>query len=246
MIVLSYGMTKSGSTLAFELSKSILRQKGFVQRQLPDGVVAPGRKINFLVDLTVPALEACLAEVKADEIVAIKVHVAVSPPAADFVERQIAAGSMKIHVNLRDPREICLSLKDAGAQARARGRGAFAEIESVADAAQAVSKQLGACKRWGAIPGALRLFYNDVAFAPRAAIGQICADFGFAPLPEDEVEAVLDATFNDAFTQKNKAVKDRYKSDLTAEENEMLLAKLEGGRAFVGEVMGERNFAWFA
>ena len=74
MIVLSYGMTKSGSTLAFELCKAVLEQRGYEQRHLPDDVVTEGHHINFLADVTVANLEKLVAEVAPSEIIAIKIH----------------------------------------------------------------------------------------------------------------------------------------------------------------------------
>ena len=154
MIVLSYGMTKSGSTLAFELCKSVLQQRGYEQRRLPDGAVAPWHHINFMNTLTVENLQRALDEVSPKEIIAVKTHVAIGPDERAFIEKRIAEASIKVHVNYRDPREVCLSLVDAGVQAREKGRPAFAEIHTLADAArivQAAARRVPAVGRgaWG-------------------------------------------------------------------------------------------------
>jgi len=245
MIVLSYGMTKSGSTLAFELCKSILQQKGFEQRRLPDNVVAPGHHINFINDVSIPVLGRALEEVSSTEIIAIKTHAAVQQAAIPFIETAISQGQMKVQVNLRDPREICLSLVDAGAKAREKNRAAFSEIQSLEDAAKVASQQLVSCRRWGSIAGALHLFYNEVAFDTPLAVRQICTDFGFQTFNDEELKIVLDRVFNDAFTQRNKAVKDRYKDDLTIRQNEFLLRELRGGQGFIRRVCEQRDFSWF-
>jgi hypothetical protein len=245
MIVLSYGMTKSGSTLAFELCKSVLQQRGFEQRRLPNGVVAQGHHINFINDVSIPVLRQAMEEVSSTEIIAIKVHAAVHLPAIPFVETAISQGQLKVHVNLRDPREICLSLVDAGVKAREKNRTAFAEIRSLDDAAEVASRQLLVCRRWGSITGALHLFYNEVAFDTSLAVRQMCADFDFPMFNDEELKVVLDRVFNDAFTQRNKAVKDRYKDELTLRQNEFLLEELKGAQAFIRRVCEQRDFSWF-
>jgi hypothetical protein len=245
MIVISYGMTKSGSTLAFELCKAVLEQRGFQQRRLPDGVVTAGHHINFQNDVSLAVLKGLLKEVAPEEIIAIKVHCAVGGAEIPFIESAIADKQMKVHVNLRDPREICLSLIDAGAKAREKNRAAFSEIAGLEDAAKAASRQLKSCRRWGSIEGALYLFYNEVAFDSAVAVRQICADFGFPALTDEELAIVLNRVFKEAFTQRNKAVKDRYKDELTLRQNEYLLEELKGGQGFIRRVCEQRDFSWF-
>lgn len=246
MIVLSYGMTKSGSTLAFELCKAILEKRGYVQRRLPDEVVTPGHHINFMQEVTVPLLKGVMDSVSSNEIIAIKMHTSVRPAEIEFIASNIALGTMKVHVNFRDPREVCLSLVDAGAKAREKQRKAFSEIADLSDAAKAVSRQLNICRRWGSIEGALPLFYNQVAFDTRAAVERMCVDFGFEMFDDADCRAVIEPVFGETFTQRNKAVKDRYKDDLTVRENETLLELIPGIRPFINKVCEQSDYSWFA
>ena len=245
MIVLSYGMTKSGSTLAFELCKAVLTARGHVQRQLPDGVVAPGRRINFIAHPTVAVLSRLIDSAESGEIIAVKVHAPIGPAEARFIDGAVGRGDIKVQVNLRDPREVCLSLVDAGANARAKAKPAFSEVHTLSDAAPKVAEQLVECRRWGAAPGALHMFYNEVAFDTEAAIERICADFGFPMLDADELDLVHRAVFDKAFTQRNKAVKDRYKNELSADQQAALLDQIKGARTFVKRVMEGRDLGWF-
>jgi hypothetical protein len=246
MIVLSYGMTKSGSTLAFELCKSVLQQRGFEQRRLPDSVVTPGHHINFVTEVSIPLLKRAMEEISSTEVIALKVHAAIDLEEFQFIETAISHGQMKVQVNLRDPREICLSLVDAGRQAREKKHLAFSEIKSLDDAAKVTSRQLVACRRWGSITGALHLFYNDAAFDSPSAVRQMCEDFAFQMFNDEELKIVFDRVFNEAFTQRNKAVKDRYKDELTVRQNEFLLEELKGGRAFIRRVCEQRDYSWFS
>jgi len=245
MIVLSYGMMKSGSTLAFELCKSILTQRKFLQRRLPDGVVFAPMHINFFNDVTTSILGRALNEVAPSEIIAIKTHSAIAPAEMQFVEKAVAEGVMKVQVNLRDPREMCLSLIDAGASAREKKRQAFSEITSLEEAVPIAERQLAICRNWGSIRGAMYLHYNEVAFDILVAVRRICENLGLEMLDAGEVQPVLDRV-NEAFTQRNKAVKDRYKDDLSVRQNEYLLEAIKGARPFIRRVCEQRDYEWFA
>ena len=61
LIYISYGITKSGSTLAFQLARTILDLAGFAQVRLSDTATVPGRRINFVERIT-PAIEASLVK----------------------------------------------------------------------------------------------------------------------------------------------------------------------------------------
>jgi hypothetical protein len=246
MIVLSYGMLKSGSTLAFELCKSVLIEGKFVQRHLPDGVVAPNFHINFFDHISVPILSGALNEVAPSEVIAIKTHSNIGPAEKQFIEAAVAEGRIKVQVNLRDPREMCLSLVDAGASARQKKRQAFSEITTLEQAARIVEGQLGVCRNWGSIRDATYLHYNEVAFDTPAAVRQICKDLGLATFDSDTVQAAIDRVLNDAFTQRNKAVRDRYKDDLTVRQNETLLKEIRGAQSFIRRVCEQRDYGWFA
>ena len=246
MIVLSYGMLKSGSTLAFELCKSILVNRGFAQRRLPDGLILKKiHSINFFEEITLAALEKALEEVRPTEFIAIKTHAGLRPPELHLIEDAVAEGRMKVQVNLRDPREMALSLVDAGANARAKMRQAFSEIVQLADAVRIVERQLSVCRTWGSIRGVMYSHYNEVAFDTPAAVRQMCDYLGLKMFKEDELPRVIDPVFNEAFTQRNKAVKDRYKDDLTVRQNEFLLEAIKLARPFIRRVLEQRDYSWF-
>ena len=245
MLVLSFGMMKSGSTLAFELCKSVLAQRGFEQRRLPDEVVEEGHHINFVDRVSTERLERLLKEIASTEIIAVKTHVPFKPGESDFIEKKIAEGQMKVHVNVRDPREMCLSLIDAGTKARANEHKAFSEIATLEDAIKVVARQLANCARWGALKGAKFLHYNDVAFDTEKTVQDICEDFGFLSFSQDEMKLVIDRVTADAFTQKSKAVKDRYKDDLTLRQNDFILENLNGARSFIRRVCEQKDYGWF-
>jgi hypothetical protein len=244
MIVLSYGMTKSGSTLAFELCKSILQQKGFEQRRLPDSVVVPSHYVNFVTDLSVDSLRRIVQEVSPLEIIAIKAHAAFDRAARRFIEDSIRQDHMKVHLNHRDLREICLSLMDAGVQAREAEKPAFAEIHTLADAAKATRRQLAICRVWGSLHDAMHLHYNDVAFDTRRVVDQMCTDFGFDKVDDEGYAEIANQLFHESFTQKNKGIKDRY-TELSAEQQQFLQIHILGFGDYMNRICTERDYGWF-
>jgi hypothetical protein len=243
MLVLSYGITKSGSTLAFELCKVVLEQSGFEQRRLPDAVTVPGRRINFLEFATIDNLERLMVEIGPEEIIAVKTHDSLRPTERQFLQEASVSNRVRIQVNYRDPREIALSLVDAGAKARAKGEKSFSEYFAVEDTVKDVSNQLKQCRLWGSLAGALRLFYNDVAFNTPDAIAHICDHLGISPLDESAVAEVV-TRVSKTFTQKNRAAKDRYK-DLTIRQSEFLIEAIKGSRPFINRVCMRRDMSWF-
>ena len=247
MILICYGMTKSGSTLAFELVKAILERHGHVQRRLPDGVVRPLHTVNFANFQTPDDLARLKAEVAVDEIIAIKVHGPLAPDTQVYLEAAIAEGSYRLHVNYRDPREVCLSLLDASEKARVRDPEAtrgFGIIKGWDEAAAFAQKQIQHCLAWSSVPGALHLYYNDVAFATEAVLTRLCAHLELPALTAVENAALRQQVFDTAFTQRNKAVIDRYKSDLTPEQNTDLLARIEGAAQFIERACEARDTEW--
>ena len=247
MILLCYGMTKSGSTLAFELVKAILERHGHVQRRLPDGVVRPLHTVNFANFQTPDDLAHLKAEVAPGETIAIKVH---GPLAADtraYLEAAINEGSYTLHVNYRDPREVCLSLLDASEKARARDPEAtrgFGIIKGWDEAAAFAQKQIQHCLAWASVPGALHLYYNDVAFATEPVLDRICAHLALPRLSAEENAALRQQVFDTAFTQRNKAVIDRWRQDLTEAQNAELLARIEGAAQFIERACEARDSEW--
>ncbi|MGF1462338.1 MAG: hypothetical protein ACFB2Z_04085 [Maricaulaceae bacterium] len=231
MLILSYGITKSGSTLAFELAKGILTSAGYEQPRLPDRVVTSGHNINFIERANAATLGALIETIGPDRRIVVKCHCRFDLKLLDRIEAWIAAGDLQIHAAYRDPREICLSLLDAGERARAANRKEFSEIETLDKAIRVCRRQIDTFTRWAMINGALVLFYNDVAFDFETTISRMAEHLGVEP----DRDAVRTYAFEQAFTQKNKAVLDRYKDDLTVRENERLLETFGGFIRFACE-----------
>ena len=107
MVILCYGQTKSGSTLAFELLKGVLDSAGHKQHRLPDGPVDAGSAVNYVEALTRKKLND-IASAVGDRWIAVKTHSGIADPLFPYVERLQVDGRLHLVVSYRDPRDICL------------------------------------------------------------------------------------------------------------------------------------------
>jgi hypothetical protein len=224
MLVPCYGIQKSGSTLTFELVKGVLQTAGFEQTFLRNerfkaGVPVPQSARNYIERITKEKIEGLIAEIGSDRRIAVKTHGAFPDEMFPWLEEMQARRELQVIVSWRDPRDICLSLLDAGERSRRIKAGAFTELQTLDAAAAYVSKRIARYRKWAALRGTLRLDYDAVAFAPDAAIDAIEKDLGVA---SDRVQAKQYA-FEEADTRKNKALRDRHLDEMTAEQ----MAKLE-------------------
>ena len=194
MLVFSYGVPKSGSTLAFQIARAAAIVGGHPQRLLPPPLRSPGHKVNFQQSLE-PELLWRLAARVGERILILKTHDA---PRPDWVEayRDLAArGQAAAIVNHRDPRDICLSLCDAGRAARVRDY--LTELEA-----------------WRGLPRLLELRYEVCAFRMDDAIAAIKMHLGLRG-PAWPVRVYAGRV---AFTHRNKAVPERHVAELGAAE----------------------------
>ncbi|MCF4164855.1 sulfotransferase [Zavarzinia compransoris] len=221
MLVISFGIPKSGSTLAFELAKAALTFAGYPQHRLPDDLVLPESSVNFMNKPDIEHVEAVLRFMTPDRRLIVKTHNRPPPRELPHFEALVRAGRIKIQLPVRDPRDTCLSLVDAGDKARATGQAGFAHIHTLEDARAVVGRHIRKFQIWAALSDALLLPYDQCAFDTETAIRRICAHLGIdAPVPE-----VRDHVMNHAFTQFNKGVADRHVTEMQPVDSESIRAE---------------------
>ena len=229
MLVFSYGVPKSGSTLAFQIARAIAFLAGHSQRLLPAPLSTPGHRVNFQQRLDADLLHRAAA-LAGDRVVVIKTHDAPAPAWIEAYGELAARGQARAILNHRDPRDICLSLCDAGRAARAQGESAFAEFVTLDDAVGRVRRYLEELEAWRGLPGLLELRYEICAFRMEEAIAAIRAHLG---LPGSAWPVRLYAG-HIAFTHRNKAVPDRHLTELGEAER----ARLDAAFAPYLDAMG--------
>jgi hypothetical protein len=219
MLVLCYGIQKSGSTLAFELVKGVLQTAGFEQTFLRNerfkaGVLVPPSARNYVEGITKAKIEELATEIGPNGKIAVKTHSAFPDEMFPWLEEMQARRELQVIVSWRDPRDICLSLLDAGERSRRIKAGGFSELRTLDDAAEYVRRRIALYRKWASLRGTLRLHYDTVANAPDEAIDAIEKVLG---VTADRAGAKQYA-FEEADTQKNKARPDRHLDEMTAEE----------------------------
>jgi hypothetical protein len=239
MLILCYGITKSGSTLAFELVKGMLASAGHAQDVLPGGVVFPGKKINFISKVNRDVIDRLLAAIPDDRMIAVKTHAMFDRETFAYLEGLQAERKVQAIASYRDPRDICLSLIDANARARLMGKDSWARATDLENTVPGVLRQLRVFSNWASMKGTLRLDYAVVAFAPDKAIDAIERFLG---ITSDRVAAKRHA-FHKAFTQKNKAIPERHVSELSPRQKEEM-DKVFGD--FIERVCVANDAAWFS
>lgn len=220
-LFISYGLTKSGSTLAFQLTSVALEQAGFAQPRLtvPGLVVAP--RINAIEHVNAEQARLLRAELAAiGHPVVVKTHTRPDPALAEMVR----AGQALLHVVLRDPRDIALSMLDNGRQSRARGKPAFAEFHTLADTFRGLDDQLETFARWAALPGAQVLRYDMLAFDTQRAAQAILTHLN---LPGD-ARAIAQEVLTNRFTQRNVARPGRHRDEMSEADSAAFRARYAG------------------
>ena len=220
-IYLSYGMPKSGSTLAFELARTILEQAGVPQHKLAGGATHPGHPINFVRDMNGEAIGKL-----ADAIppgagpVVIKTHSHLFPK----VGRMLEDGRLTGHAVWRDPRDIALSMLDAAREGRAWGSGPSGPFRVVADTLPMLRQQVNAFEQWSACRGVIALNYEQLAFDTPAAAQRIAAQLGV----QVDLKTVVRIVLTERFTQRNRGLRARWKSEMAAADAELVATEFAG------------------
>ncbi len=208
LLFFSYGVTKSGSTLAFEFTKAALAQAGYDQPRLQCGAMIVSRKVNaveHLDDTQADALLAAAAQV--GHPIVLKTHTRPDPA----VIRLLSSGRAQAHAVVRDPRDVALSMIDHGRRSRENGRPAFAEIHTLDDAMQGISNQFEQLTEWLTLPGVRLLRYDDLAFDSELAVRDILDHLG---IDGDPLE-IADSVLRSSFTQFNKGIRDRHRTEMS-------------------------------
>lgn len=244
MLVISYGIPKSGSTLAFELVKRVLVSAGFEQEVLRNDRIDmpyrdPDRERNFVTGITKEKIEELISQFDPAKTIVVKTHSSFAKEIFAWLDDMQQRREVQVIASFRDPRDICLSLLDAGERSRRRNKGeAFMRATDLERAAALVRRHLPVFRRWASLRGTLRLNYDEVAFAPSTAIDRIERVLNVSCDRDD----VLKYVFEEARTMKNKARRSRHVDELNDADKDMLAKTFDGFIRKVCESDGDRRF----
>jgi hypothetical protein len=243
MLIINYGIPKSGSTLTYELVRGMLISAGYSQdlanpdRRAVQPLVSRMKR-NFSALMGRAEIEALLAQIGPEGRIAVKTHAWFEDTPYAWLDDLCAKGEVLIVASYRDPRDITLSLVDASEKARDVGAAAFANVHGMEHAAKKVRRRINDFRIWASLTNAVRIDYEDVAFDPGKAIGALERALGLVCNREE----VMHYAFEEAMTLKNKAKSHRHESELDAGQKEALNNRF---RNFLRNVFEERDEKWF-
>jgi hypothetical protein len=236
VIVISFGVNKSGSTLAFELAKAVLALNGYPQPRLGDDLVQEGHHINFVRQWTDDRLDRLL-EATAGSCIVVKTHGGPFLLSSARLQEALDAGDIRIHVVYRDPRDTIVSMLESDVVARLRRSDdpSFRELRGVDDAITRVGARLEALRAWGSLPS-LKLQFERFAFDRDTGPLLIAKDLGLSVDPDEAW-----ATASEAFTQFNVGRAGRYQTDLWPDE----IGRIERAFPLFLELIAGNDLGWF-
>lgn len=206
-LFLSYGMPKSGSTLAFELTRTMLELDGVPQDKLDGGVISATADVNFVLELDGESFKALKEQTRSlARPLVIKTHSKLFPR----VKRALASGAVLGHAVCRDPRDIALSMLDAAREGRAWGTGPDGPFRTVADTEKRLHAGIRHFLAWAETPNVMPIHYERLAFDTAAVAGEIAAQLGI----ETDLERVIRIVTREKFTQLNQGISQRWKTQM--------------------------------
>jgi hypothetical protein len=190
-----------------------LELAGYAQPRLGvDGLNGDAR-INFASHLTKQQVTGIWNAVKTiQHPIVIKTHTRPDPCVIDLFK----SGHAMAHATYRDPRDMALSMMDHGQRNLKQGKSAFTEITDLAAARANINSQIDSLTQWLIRPNCLPLFFDDLAFDPDTTTRQIMAHLQL------EIDPTRVANFvkKRRFTQMNKGIRRRFKSEMSLIERQ--------------------------
>ena len=203
-LIICYGMTRSGSTLAFQLVSGILQINGFKQNKL-DYPFLKEKRENFIPSriMTSDLLNE-INQISGENYLAIKTHGPLSNEVLDYLD----FNNIPVLISVRDPRDILLSLLEIGERNRSIGQYGFIKIFSFEDAFKALKKQIKDQATWNSLlekKNTFLVIYEKIIFNYTPLI-----DFVSNLIQKEPTDQkLLKKHLSNSFTQFNKGIPGR-------------------------------------
>ena len=144
-LLISYGMTRSGSTLAFETKKAILEKYGMPQQKIIfEGL---GSWIeNYLPEKYLSDIDSLkkINQKTLTNFVVFKTHGAANKKLIEFIRKF----NIPVTISVRDPKDIIISLLEISKKNRSINETGFINIISFKDALKNVEEDLWRLETW--------------------------------------------------------------------------------------------------
>ena len=138
-LFISYGMTRSGSTLAFETEKAILEKYGMPQEK----IIIKGLENwieNYLPEKYLSDINSLkrINEETGTNFVVFKTHGAANEKLLNFIRKF----NIPVTISVRDPKDIAISLLEISKKNRSINETGFIDIISFKDAIKNIEEDL--------------------------------------------------------------------------------------------------------
>tara|TARA_A100000164_G_scaffold332664_1_gene322715 strand:- start:89 stop:922 length:834 start_codon:yes stop_codon:yes gene_type:complete len=144
-LLISYGMTRSGSTLAFETEKAILEKYGMTQQKIIfEGL---GSWIeNYLPEKYLSDIDSLkkINQKTLTNFVVFKTHGAANKKLIEFIRKF----NIPVTISVRDPKDIIISLLEISKKNRSLNETGFINIISFKDALKNLEDDLWRLETW--------------------------------------------------------------------------------------------------
>jgi hypothetical protein len=242
-LIIAQGVPKSGSTFLFQVIKDI--------EEALNGFPHPEAKKRFFPDRAVPDfvgepsdafVDGLAGRLPPDRAFVFKTHGKITPRLA----ARIASGEVKAVMSFRDPRDTALSMIDAGAVARARGRDRnCSNLHQVEDAVRPAKHGWKVARGWFDCPGVLLIPYHLTATNQTWVVDRVCEHLG-APQAAAAINAKFARDKEKRITEFHKGVADRFLDDLAPDQiqqlNTALSREIDEADALTGRCMRAYGF----
>ena len=215
LIYISYGMAKSGSTLAFQLVSAILEEAGVPQYDLDLSEHSEIEQSRFVPIIRPPELSHMVAVAKGRprRPIVVKTHSGLWNCVAEGLDHGWIIG----HAVCRDPRDIALSMMDASRENRAWGKRDGQPLRHVEDALDYVRAHAKKFQDWARHPAVMPISYERIAFDTEAVATEIANQLG-VDADAKRVAKIAKASQ----TNFNKGRSRRHANELSAKVNDRI------------------------
>jgi hypothetical protein len=207
---ISYGVTKSASTFAYQLTEEIIRNAGHQPAKL-------STYQNYIDPIDGAAAEAVGIEAGGSSVV-IKTHGA---PDRKILE-SVGSRAIFASVILRDPRDIALSMLDHGVRCRRTNTRGFADLYSLDDVFANLDDQFDRLKIWTSCANVLLLTYDEICFGTETVVEKIARQLNVTVNARDILRRFRRKS---AIGNFNKGIKDRHKYEMSWEDQARIIER---------------------
>ena len=215
LLYISYGMAKSGSTLAYQILRNVLENASAPQPPIPLPSVITSGGLNFVEVLRPAELQELRfhAERAPGLPIAIKTHCGMWNCVRDGLDEGWIIG----HAVCRDPRDVALSMMDDSRENRAWGKRDGEPLRHIEDAMEGVRFNAEKFEKWAAHPAILALDYARIGFDTEAVAQQIANQLGV----DVDIARCAKAALK-VGTNLNKGARRRYDQELSPAVSERI------------------------